>query len=121
MKNVIIDGVEYAPVKPVKEKTIEISRKIQIEVYPKDLGKMNHNDAIKACSDLGEGWRLPTRLELLSMYELRKSLGGFSPYYYWSSAETNHDTAWGQYFASGIQANYSKLSTNLVRSVRDCK
>ena len=33
-----------------------------LEVMTEDLGEMNWEDAMKACADLGDGWRLPTKL-----------------------------------------------------------
>lgn len=35
-----------------------------LEVYTEDSGNMSHSGAVSACSDLGEGWRLPCRMEL---------------------------------------------------------
>ena len=39
-----------------------------------DLGEMNWDDAMKACADLGDGWRLPTKDELNLLYENRIKL-----------------------------------------------
>ena len=36
-----------------------------LEVMTEDLeGRMTWDDAMKACADLGDGWRLPTKEEL---------------------------------------------------------
>jgi hypothetical protein len=95
---------------------------MSFEVYPTDLGKMNWYEAKKACADLGDGWRLPTRLELLLMYNNQDELGGFVDTYYWSSTEiANVLSAWRQDFFSGYQVFYDKGSTNYVRAVRDIK
>jgi hypothetical protein len=95
---------------------------MSFEVYPTDLGKMNWDEAKKACADLGDGWRLPTRLELLLMYNNQDELGGFADNYYWSSTEiANVLSAWRQDFFSGYQVFYDKGSTNYVRAVRDIK
>jgi hypothetical protein len=47
---------------------LEIGKSIKIgilEIAQHDFPiKMNWNDATKACSELGENWRVPTRYEL---------------------------------------------------------
>jgi len=94
---------------------------MSFEVYPTDLEKMNWDDAMKACADLGDGWRLPTRLELLLMYNNQDELGGFAGYYYWGSTENGSYSAWLQSFANGSQYYDGKDGTNYVRAVRDIK
>ena len=102
-----------------KEPLIYNHPAISFEVYPTDLGKMKWEDAKKACTDLGDGWRLPTRLELLLMYNNQDELGGFADNGYWSSTETSYDFAWLQYFNFGFQYNFSKGINYYVRAVRD--
>ena len=92
---------------------------MSFEVYPTDLGKMKWNEAKKACAGLGYGWRLPTRLELLLMYNNQDELGGFANSNYWSSTEDDNDYAWRQSFNSGFQDNYIKFYGFYVRAVRD--
>ena len=94
---------------------------MSFEVYPTDLGKMKWDDAKKACADLGDGWRLPTRLELLLMYNNQDELGGFADFYYWSSTENDNGNAWGQDFYDGNQYGSDKYSNNYVRAVRDIR
>ena len=94
---------------------------ISFEVYPNDLGEMNWEDAKKACADLGDGWRLPNRLELLLMHNNQDELGGFADYYYWSSTEFDFNNAWLQYFNDGLRFNYNKSNSNYVRAVRTIK
>ena len=92
------------------------------EVMTEDLGKMNWDAAMKACADLGDGWRLPNRLELLLMYSKRDELGGFDTGEYWSSSELNAHNAWGQFFLTGSQYYLSKNCLNFyVRAVRTIK
>jgi hypothetical protein len=89
------------------------------EVMTKDLGRMNWYDAKKACADLGDGWRLPTKEELKILYENKDKIGGFAKYgYWWSSTEFVTDLAWGQYFGSGDQFTNGKYATGYVRAVR---
>jgi hypothetical protein len=120
MKTITIDGVEYnlTPIEK-QSKPIILEQHIKFEVYPKDLGQHNWEDAKKLCEDLGDGWRLPTREELHLMWLNRESIGGFAAAYYWSSSELNDYGACGQFFSVGLQGNYFKSSTDFVRAVRD--
>ena len=96
---------------------------ISFEVYPNDLGEMTWNDAMKACADLGDGWRLPTRLELLLMHINQYELNGFAYVNYWSSTEVDSNDAWVQNFSNGNQYGNSfiKNSNNHGRAVRTIK
>ena len=98
---------------------IAISESFSFLVHPTDLGEMNWDDAMKACADLGDGWRLPTRLELLLMYNNQDELGGFAGNYYWSSTEDNGYDAWWQSFFNGDQVQDTKGYNFYVRAVRD--
>jgi hypothetical protein len=70
---------------------------------------MTYDEAIKACSELGDGWRLPTKEEMEEIYENKSKLGGFiSPVYvtdnsdffmdknvyYWSGSSYGSDYVW---------------------------
>ena len=99
------------------DKIIEAPRP-QIKVYHKDIGEYNWDDAIKACEDLGDGWVLPDRLELLAMYMQKDEIGGFANNPYWSSTEFDNYLAWGQNFNSGFQYNYIKNSIGSVRPIK---
>ena len=94
---------------------------ISFEVYPNDLGEMNWEDAKKACADLGDGWRLPNRLELLLMHNNQDELGGFANFYYWSSTEGGTNYAWNQNFFKGTQNFIYKVNGYYVRAVRTIK
>ena len=87
-------------------------------VNPKELGKMTWEEAKGACASLGEGWRLPTRVELLLMYENKDVVGGFANDYYWSSTESSSNYAWLQDFKYGNQSNYNKYTKCNVRAVK---
>ncbi len=94
-----------------------------LEVATEDLGQMVWKAANKACANLGEGWRLPTKEELNMLYENRQKIGGFKNSNYWSSTEAappyNHNFAWLQFFSSGGQSDGSKHRCHYVRAVRD--
>ena len=85
------------------------------------------DEAIEACADLGDGWRLPTMDELNLMYENKDKIGGFAKEYYWNSTVAYDDdmAAMLQNFDDGLQTGLSKNEFNcswnyyLVRCVRD--
>ena len=123
MKNIVIDGVEYTPVikkdeviaKPI---VLHKSLILDFEVYPTDLGEMSWDKAKKACANLGDGWRLPTKDELNLIYENKNVVGGFAYNFYWSSTEDGSYNAWNQGFNTGFQVSNDKLGTGYVRAVR---
>jgi hypothetical protein len=92
-------------------------------------GKQNTTDIVNGCNtpgiaarladdlDLGgkTDWFLPSRDELYSMWNQRRTIGGFASYYYWSSSESDADRAWAQY-ESG--STYVKSDAIYVRPVR---
>ena len=100
-----------------KSKIIEAPRP-QIKVYHKDIGEYNWDDAIKACEDLGDGWVLPDRLELLAMYMQKDEIGGFANIKYWSSTEFDYNYGWIQNFFNSFQYNYFKNSIASVRPIK---
>jgi len=122
MKTITIDGVEYA-LTPIEKqsKQIILKQTLEFEVYPKDLGQHNWEDAKAVCEDLGDGWRLPTKEELRLMWLNRESIGNFAAAHYWSSSEYYNSDAWLQSFSSGYQDYYDKNNTYYVRPVRDIK
>ena len=79
---------------------------------------MSWADAKKACETLGEGWRLPTKDELNSMYINRNEIGGFSPVAYWCSSEIG-PFGWIQYFNYGGRIQEPKNNKCYVRAVRN--
>ena len=92
-----------------------------LEVMTEGLGEMDWDEAIKACADLGDGWRLPTQDELNILYQNKDEIGGFVLDYYWSSTEFDNGIAsgaWIQYFHAGSQAYDDKNDFNYVRAVR---
>jgi len=119
MKTITLDGVDYN-LTPIEKQSnsIILEQHLKFEVYPKDLGEHNWEDAKKVCADLGEGWRLPTREELHLMWLNRESVGGFAATYYWSSSENSNYNAWPQNFFNGNQYNHYKNATYYVRAVR---
>jgi hypothetical protein len=100
-----------------------------LEIASKDFPKrLIWEDAIKACSDLGSGWRLPNSAELVLLQKNKKKIGGFADGSYWSSTDTEAGKpividgiqgARGLTFNDGNHAYYSKADDCNVRAVRN--
>lgn len=83
--------------------------------------EMNWNDSIEFCKKLGEGWRLPTKVELNEMFLNRMEIGGFQPKNYWSLTDSNKFMNPGkfyQHFYSGKVEIGSLYNTYRVRPVK---
>ena len=106
---------------PIQEPILCSNPEMLFEVYPIHFRKTNWEDAMKACADLGDGWRLPTRLELLIMYDNKDEIGGFAKFIYWSSMEYGNGSAWVQDFFNGGQYDFGENFFHYVRAVRDIK
>ncbi len=80
---------------------------------------MNWDDANAACAKLGNGWRLPTKSELPTLYKNRETIGSFVGYSYWSSTEGNDVMAWKLEFSNGFLGGRYKSIRYSVRAVRN--
>jgi len=89
-----------------------------LEIMTEDLGRMDWMEATKACADLGDGWRLPTKDELNILYKNKDKIGGFANFFYWSSTEGDNYDAWIQNFGNGVQYYCTKFYATYVRAVR---
>jgi len=91
-----------------------------IEVTRNDLpGKYNWEDAKKTSASLGDGWRLPTKLELAEMFSNRDMIGNFTSNYYWSSSANDYSNiALSKYFGNGTEQEEAVNSKCNVRAVR---
>ena len=83
--------------------------------FPKRLSSLSNAKA--ACTELGEGWRLPTKDELNLLYQNKEKIGRLYEIY-WSSTESIFNTAWKQNFINGDQFYIYKHNTYKVRAVR---
>jgi hypothetical protein len=95
-----------------------------LEVAQNDIGTMNHDQAVNACADLGNGWRLPTKEELNILYQNRNKLKGLSRgLSYWTSSEGDKNYYWiGPFFLKGTNdggAFVTDAFVECVRPVRD--
>ncbi len=80
--------------------------------------EMTWEDALDACNKLGEGWRVPNRDELNTLYQNMDKIGGCAKDSYWSSTEDVYSSAWVQFFDDGTQLITNKYGTAYVRAVR---
>lgn len=79
--------------------------------------KLTWKEAKEWCEQQGDGWRMPTRLELLQAYE--DNVDGFkTDGYYWSSTEGNASNAWGVVFISGGASSTNETGAGYVRCVK---
>lgn len=82
---------------------------------------MTWYEAVDYAESLSDGWRLPTRGELIDAYDC--SVRGFMSGVYWSSSTYAHDNnnAWYVFFYNGV-VDYSDTTNNYyVRCVREVK
>jgi hypothetical protein len=107
---------EYIIGAPIKIDNLEVAQ----HDFP---NLMKWNDAIKACTALGKGWRLPNKDELIILYQNIDKIGGFMKEEYWSSTEYDDDIggAWYHGFGNGNQFGSSKDNTFYIRAVRTIK
>jgi hypothetical protein len=86
----------------------------------------NGNFAAKVCADYAVSvggitygdWYLPSKSELNLLYLQKNVVGGFTGNYYWSSTESNSNSAWIQDFYGGAQIGEFKYWTDKVRAIR---
>ena len=93
----------------------------ELQVANQDFSdQMTWEEAKRACNELGSGWRLPNKQELLEIYEKlhEKGQGNFKAAFYWSSTETDYYYAWAFNFRTGSASTSAKLYPLYVRAVR---
>jgi hypothetical protein len=78
--------------------------------------------AAKLCADFSQNgysdWFLPSRDELVKMYNNQATIGGFSAVEYWTSSEATSQRAYVVSFATGAITNVNKNNTIRVRPLR---
>lgn len=89
--------------------------------WSEDLGdEMDWYDAMKKCEELGG--RLPTRVELVDLYDNHKEeCKNFGTSCYWSSSEYSATFAWYVYFSTGFTFTNDKSYSYSVRAVREVR
>lgn len=126
------DAMGYEPDEP--QFTLKITEENDIEVKLKSEEKpklewqpipfensMSWEEALKYVKTLGDGWRLPTRAELIDAYD--NKVQGFHSNNYWSSSTYAQNTnyAWLVHFYYGYVYYSNKTYNTYVRCVREVK
>jgi hypothetical protein len=108
------ERIENERILSYKTNTIVIKN---LEVASHDFPKlMTYNEAVAACAELGDGWRLPTIRELNKMRKKTKKLVGFSSSNYWSSTEP---IVYGRGFGKKIDTTQAASQTLIGRKRTD--
>lgn len=85
-------------------------------------GQGNGNYAAKICADLVLGgysdWYLPSKDELLKLYDNQFIIGEFEADTYWSSTEYDANNAWRKAFCNGTEGYINKQYSFYIRAVR---
>lgn len=93
------------------------------EVADNDMPSLfNWNNAVMACKELGDGWRLPDTRELELMYQqlFKEGTGNFKDDVYWSSSEVDYSTSHAVgFFHGGLVLDLLKFTPTYVRAVRN--
>lgn len=99
-----------------------------IAVQCKDLGTGDHATAVSMCENSIVGgytdWRLPTKDELMILYNNRELIGGFSKNNYWASdygSDYYYDYRYCVNFANGRLDKGYKTNDFCVRAIRTLK
>jgi hypothetical protein len=74
--------------------------------------------AQRFCADLGSGWRLPTKEELVILYRYKKEIGGFADKLYWSSSPYMNTSAWFLNFTDCDPGAFNMYKELFVRAVK---
>lgn len=124
--SVVVDSPTSNTIDTTSQNTIDAAAIIgtpvklgKIEVAANDLPSMNTWDMCKsAAEELGAGWRLPTKDELLEIYKNKDKLGSFASDVYWNSYEKDAFNAGVVQFSNGKEGTFSKVYNGHVRAVR---
>jgi len=96
---------------------------VDCDISRVDEEALSYKDAVEFCKNKGDGWRLPDKDELLTIYQKRIIIvenngARFSQKDYWSSSKRNNYECYVVNFGSGNQSYYSINIKNVFRCVR---
>ena len=94
-----------------------------------EYGIFKWAEAKKKCENKGEGWSLPTKEELVEIYQYKDTIKGFTDSWYWSlstdgssdyyfDVNPDYGNAWNLIFSNGILVSNSKTYTIKARCVK---
>jgi hypothetical protein len=88
----------------------------------KDLGYLTHDNAAKKSSKFTGGnnhdWRLPSKEELIALYQARKQLSIDAHGSYWSATADKDNFFWAFNMSDGKSVSFNKSTALFVRAVR---
>jgi hypothetical protein len=91
-----------------------------LEAYPSDEeGVLDWQTSNSTVLLHGIGWRVPRRVELNMMYDLRGLFHSLTTYCYWSSTEVDANDAYYLNFRSLTQGSNPKIYPCSVRAIHD--
>jgi hypothetical protein len=98
-------------------------RYVDADISIVDHAKLTRDEAAVFCTNMGQGWRLPTREEAAQIYNARSAIisnGGtpFAANDYWTSSYPNNYEGYVINFNTGNEDCYSKNIKNIFRCVR---
>lgn len=106
--------------KPIRFAFVEVAQ----NDYPKEL---TYDEAIEITKSVGNGWRLPTKEELLKMYEKRDFIKGFEwGAYYLTDEVYGKNLVYAVEFADGkldkswryFNGNEIRYNVRLIRTIK---
>ena len=113
-----------------KNDVIELPSELKVATAD-EYGIFKWAEAKKKCENKGEGWSLPTKEELVEIYQYRDTIKGFTDSWYWSLSTDKSSTfftdsdinpdygnAWNLIFSNGVLVSNSKTYTIKARCVR---
>jgi hypothetical protein len=118
-KTTTLDEVAYELTPIKKTESLIIKQQFNFEIYPDELGKMTWYEAVEEVKKLGDGWRLPTILELHLIFNSQLKDKFKTNNYYWSSSEYISVGAWVFTFYNGSTSYHNKDYAYYIRVVRD--
>ena len=94
-----------------------------------EYGIFKWAEAKKKCENKGEGWSLPTKEELVEIYQYKDTIKGFTDSWYWSlstdgssdyyfDVNPDYGNTWNLIFSNGILVSNSKTYTIKARCVK---
>ena len=83
--------------------------------FPEEI---DWHEAMKECTALGTGWRLPTIEELRLIFKNDDKISNFSGLVYWSSSEKDNSNAFFFNICGESTSYFNKQTINYVRAVR---
>ncbi len=106
--------------KDFKDSIVGITAKIgNLEVARNDFpGTWSLTVATRACTKLGEGWRLPTKEEMDIVFSNRRDIGGFGTEFYWYNDAKVKDSYGFLNFKDGETGYVDEKGTGKIRAVR---